>query len=169
MNWLSNISAPRTNQCFQLLWHTATEPPAHQPLWSMKTFPAHLPTPPPSFPGDTTQKRWYWHLRPGRESMASSQAVWLSKTHKRRAALSRREGWLIVREMLRWEGWGLYFLSLWKEATWIKSAEKSKIKCQLPYFKETIRPQIKKYICIYLTLSLFYSSCFGVNCSVFSF
>lgn len=44
---------------------------------------------------DTSQKRWYWHLRLGRESIASSQAVWLSKTHKRRALLWL-EDWLIV-------------------------------------------------------------------------
>lgn len=31
-----------------------------------------------------SQKSRYWHLRLGLESMATSQAVWLSKTHKRR-------------------------------------------------------------------------------------
>lgn len=93
MNCLSNIFGPRTpKRCLQLLWRTAREPPAHQPLWSMKTF---------FFSRDTTQKWWYWHLRLRRESIATSQAVWLSKTHKRRAALRWWEDWLIDGKIAR--------------------------------------------------------------------
>lgn len=37
------------------------------------------------FPSDKIEKKWNWHSRLGNESIAASQAVWLSKTHKCRA------------------------------------------------------------------------------------
>lgn len=50
-----------------------------QPLWSMIFILF--------FPSDKIEKKWNWHSRLGNESIATSQAVWLSKTHKCRASL----------------------------------------------------------------------------------
>lgn len=38
------------------------------------------------FPSDKIEKKWNWHSRLWNESIATSQAVWLSKTHKCRAS-----------------------------------------------------------------------------------